>query len=194
MPSTIYFTDEYSGGRPASRALLKQAIARHAGTAPEDLTVLEEPGGKPYVPGGPEFSVSHSGSCWAVLFADAPCGLDIQLPRRADHEAIARRLFSPREADLVRVQGEDAFFRLWTRREALVKCAGQSVFSEDVPELLIPPETGVVRVRFGGADRAVMDADPGRELPEALRISIALTVEEAWTPGREVPLMKRLVI
>lgn len=78
------------------------------------------------------------------------CGLDVQYPGRADAETVTRRFFAPADADLIAAlcrSGEqddtaaergmtgadDAFYRLWVRREALVKAAGTSAVDADVP-------------------------------------------------------------
>lgn len=80
--------------------------------------------GKPYIDGGPCFSVSHSGS-WAVL---AVCrentGFDIEFARAdRDTALIARRAFQPEE---IKAAGGDAgiFYRIWTAKEAYLKMTG----------------------------------------------------------------------
>lgn len=139
----IYYTDGFSGGHAASRSLLERAITEYTGDAGQasKLVSAVKTGemGKPYIDGFSHFSVSHTGNFWAVLLADAECGLDIQLPKKCDAAAIARRIFAPEDADLVAsLEGEAAlevFFRMWTRREALVKAFGGSVYETDLPSV-----------------------------------------------------------
>ena len=94
------------------------------------------------------FSVSHTGGFWAVLIDRRECGLDIQLGRRCDIVAISRRLYAPADADriadlaktgaakeLADREAADEFFRLWTRREALAKALGGSVYESGLPSV-----------------------------------------------------------
>ena len=91
--------------------------------------------GKPYIPEFAEFSISHSNNTWAVLIDETECGLDIQYPRRADRSGIAGRFYHPDDAKQVRRQPE-SFFRIWSRREALIKAAGTTVADTDLPSVL----------------------------------------------------------
>ena len=84
--------------------------------------------GKPFFPRLPvEVSVSHTGSLFAVLITareNGPVGLDIQLAGKADGGKIAARYFTAQEQRYVEENGEDGFYRLWTRKEALTKYLG----------------------------------------------------------------------
>ena len=91
--------------------------------------------GKPYIPGGKHFSISHSETSWAVLLADEECGLDIQFEREIDELKIAERWYHPDEAAAVS-NDEDEFFRIWTRREAMAKAAGTGIMSASLPSTL----------------------------------------------------------
>lgn len=186
----IYYTDGFEGGRELSRELLTRALSLHTGQPEASFTIFEGDKGKPYIEGGPEFSVSHSGGYWAVLIDERPCGIDLQVPRCADFVKIARRYYSEKEAGLVELLGEDVFFKLWTRREALVKCVGGSVFADEVPELLIPAGEDVLKLYYEGGCRSITDMD----LPIPMYAAICRTVDEEWTAKREAPGMKRLAI
>ena len=108
--------------------------------------------GKPYIPGFAPFSISHSENTWAVLIAaDAEgagqvrnystgtCGLDVQYSRKADEESVAKRFFAPEDAEYIAglpaSERTDAFFRLWARREAIVKAEGSSAADSEVPSV-----------------------------------------------------------
>jgi phosphopantetheinyl transferase len=136
--------------------------------------------GKPCIPGFAPFSVSHSAGTWAVLIGDRdgrPCGLDIQYERRAEALSVARRFYAPDDAayleNLAAVSGEtgaevtDEFFRLWARREALVKAAGGSVAGSDTPSVIGE------RAVYCGTGYAIQDI----EIPAADRIYAAVCVE-----------------
>ena len=75
------------------------------------------PNGKPLLPGGREFCLSHSGTLAVIALDDAPVGADVQQVRPVP-EAVLRRVLSPAE----RETGD--FFALWTRKEAVLKCLG----------------------------------------------------------------------
>lgn len=79
--------------------------------------------GRPYLAGGPQFSLSHSGA-WAVLAVDAqPVGVDIELirPRSA---ALAPRVFAADELAWLQTSPLENFYVLWTRKESILKATG----------------------------------------------------------------------
>lgn len=82
--------------------------------------------GKPVVQGGGGYiSLSHAGR-WAMAgFSDAPIGVDVELCR-ADEWGIAKHFFSPVEQHLVAsaAEPEACFWRLWSRKECLIKRDG----------------------------------------------------------------------
>ena len=109
----IYYTHDLEDGREASHRLLEKAI-------------------------------SHSAGSWAVLICDSQagaagdncrpcCGLDIQYPMNRNLRRIAERFYSADDAALA--TDEASFFRIWTRREALVKAVGGSVCAGDIPSV-----------------------------------------------------------
>ena len=79
-----------------------------------------------------QVSLSHSGDWLAVVLADAPVGVDIELPRRdRDWEALARFVFSPEELRRLR-EGDAAararlFHAFWTLKEARGKRCGEGL-------------------------------------------------------------------
>ena len=131
----IYYTDKFTGSRDESRMLLEKALAAHTGDGEQAKKLIgalkKGEHGKPYIEGFSCFSISHTGSIWAVLIADRECGLDIQLGRNCDISAIAARWFAP--GDAANIRDRDDFFRAWTRREALVKALGGTVYDSDLP-------------------------------------------------------------
>ena len=143
---SIYYTENFGGGRDESRLLLKKAIALHIGDSAEAeaLTAGIKTGklGKPYIEGFKSFSVSHTKNIWAVLISEYECGLDIQYTRKCDIIAIADRVYDPADASMIRTlqksdpgRAEDRFFRIWARREALAKAMGGSAFDSKLPSV-----------------------------------------------------------
>jgi 4'-phosphopantetheinyl transferase len=93
--------------------------------------------GKPFIPGGPYFSISHCKEGIAVAISDEPIGIDIEGIRHADEELIRRTM---NEEERLWVTGEGLrvtgyglrdrrFTRLWTQKEAVVKAIGTGIVS-----------------------------------------------------------------
>lgn len=137
-------------GRELTDALLEEIFA---GRGLGRVKILRTEAGKPYLaeweldPRGTDrrageekepglhFSVSHSGDLFACGVGCAELGLDIQQGRDLDYLRLSRRHFSEEEQELVAGEGKDAFFRLWTRKEALGKYLGRGMadFLDRVP-------------------------------------------------------------
>lgn len=133
---TVYLYDGPFERGEAGWPLIRAAAARHgAETGMEDnflqAEILREEKGKPYFADAPlEFSLSHSGLLWICMFADRPCGVDLQQMKDCSYEDIAKRQFSEEEQHYVRIWGIDGFYQLWVRKEAFCKCTGQGIFSQ----------------------------------------------------------------
>jgi 4'-phosphopantetheinyl transferase len=116
----------FTGDRKRSYAaglLLEAALGREAA-----FRAREGASGKPFIDGGPYFSVSHSGS-WAVIaVCAAPVGFDIEAaaPSR-DTAGIARRAFHPSEREAAARGGPDMFYRIWTAKESYMKMLGNGI-------------------------------------------------------------------
>lgn len=147
----IYSTYEFDGSREMSRELLARAFdncmldfasyeAADMGITGTDLVSMIEytEHGKPYIKDWIEFSISHSGNAWAVLIATEPCGIDVQFAREGKLDEIADKYYTEEERELIEKEGVDAFWRVWTRREAAAKAVGATVFSR------IPDVTGMM--------------------------------------------------
>lgn len=140
----IYYSTDFTGGRAESRRLLERAISEYTGDPGRAALLISglKTGekGKPYIEGFDHFSVSHTGGMWAVLIGERECGLDIQLGKDCDVRAISRRLYAEEDAEKIcgiedASEAHDEFFRLWTRREALTKAIGGSVYEPDLPSV-----------------------------------------------------------
>lgn len=119
----------------ATRALLRTLLGSYVGCDPETLTFLYSNTNKPALGSGHsagqvEFNASHSGSKALLAFArKRQLGVDVeQIRNNFDHEALARRFFSPAEQEeLEALQPSErcrGFFRGWTRKEAFIKAVG----------------------------------------------------------------------
>jgi 4'-phosphopantetheinyl transferase len=97
-----------------------------------EMDFLYNEQGKPYIERGPYFSISHCKAGIAVALDDEPVGIDIETIRRADDELIQRTMNAEEQA-LIKSAGEEReareFTRLWTQKEAVVKCLGTGIQS-----------------------------------------------------------------
>src|SRR5207248_5283242 len=92
------------------------------------------PHGKPYLAGSPvRFNISHSGALALIALAQVEVGADVELPRKRQSDAIARRFYAPGEIERLFAEADaekraDAFFRRSTCKEAFLKgtCEGLS--------------------------------------------------------------------
>ena len=120
-----------AGSSLLARAALRALLARNTGR--EDWRIVRGTFGKPFVIAasgepGPEVSLSHSGGTIAVAMARAGAvGIDIEQHRPRDFAALAGQAFGPEEQAEVAVHGEDAFYRIWTLREAMSKATGEGL-------------------------------------------------------------------
>lgn len=111
------------------------------------------------------FNVAHSGDYAVLVIANGnEVGVDIERCRAvSDLEAMASMVLSPAEKLAWRALPADerhsAFFRLWTRKEAVAKAVGQGL-RLGFPELSIgfehPGATGSRNVKVGECDRCCL--------------------------------------
>ena len=104
----------------AAGLLLVQILGRDAA---ENLVCVEN--GKPAVPGGPPFSLAHSGPFAVLAVGNCPLGVDIEAPRPVS-PLLRRRCFSAAEQNWA--GGDNGrYLRLWTRKESVMKATGRGV-------------------------------------------------------------------
>lgn len=146
-------------GEPGARHVLAQALDQHADTLP----IVRDAQGRPHFTAPLrhlETGWSHSGDALLVaLGRDVELGVDVERLRpRPRAMEVAQRFFHPREAEwLHALQGtarDEAFFRLWCAKEAVLKAHGQGL------------SFGLHRLRFEQDDQrlrlAECDASLGR--------------------------------
>lgn len=126
----------------ATRSLLGGCL----GLPPQRLRYTHGRWGKPALAGHPQlcFNLSHSGElALLAVAARRPVGIDVERVRPADRSRSAGRWFPAAEADFVRaaagpLHSATRYARLWTRKEAWVKAAGDRM----VNGLGLPVGTG----------------------------------------------------
>ena len=82
--------------------------------------------GKPFIEGGPFFSISHCKTGIAVVVDDEPIGIDIEHIRTAEQGLIERTMNAEERQQ---IHSDRDFTRLWTQKEAVVKAQGTGIES-----------------------------------------------------------------
>ena len=97
-------------------ALAREMLSAALQITPEQVQISYDRNGKP-VTNGACFSVSHSGDVVVCAVSQQPVGVDVEEIRTAPNRL--KKAFGD--------ASNEAFFRLWTKREALAKCRGDSL-------------------------------------------------------------------
>ena len=114
-----------------SRGLRRKVIAEVLDRQSSELQFIEDQGTKPRLGNGDgwDFNLSHAGDYVALVLARGQVGVDLEEIRPVrEMESLVGRYFHPDEAGawgaLHLADQEQAFFVLWSAREAAMKCAG----------------------------------------------------------------------
>ena len=121
-----------------SRAALRTLLGKYLGERAEAIGFSIGPSGKPQLASGHaawalRFNLSHSGDLALIAIAlGNEVGIDVEQLRAVSHlEQITKRYFHPDEAnEVLRAESDDldqAFFRCWTAKEAVLKSIGSGV-------------------------------------------------------------------
>lgn len=115
----------------AARAGLRLILEDVTGTPPDALIFCTHAHGKPYLCGHhtPEFNLAHADDTALVAVAETPVGIDIEHERPLTSMLHMTQIaFSPQEQSnwlaLPAERQTEAFYRTWTRKEALMKAHG----------------------------------------------------------------------
>jgi 4'-phosphopantetheinyl transferase len=149
------------------RAFARHVLGGYLGVPAAEVALAVGPNGKPLIERRARdpalhFNISHAGD-WCLLAArrGGAVGVDIEQVRDIpDVLAIARRFFTRSEAELLaHLDGgarRDAFFALWTHKEAAVKALGESLADNlDRLEFALDP-TGHARLDSSAATRPAL--------------------------------------
>jgi 4'-phosphopantetheinyl transferase len=157
--------------------LIRLAIGGYLGVPPGEVVVergcdqCDRPHGKPAVPGGPQLSISHSGSQVVLAVTRRhPVGVDVeQGSLTASYRDLAASVLDPAERAYVDAVDEAAlpaaFLRYWTRKEAVVKATGAGLRTALKSVVVSAPDAPAeVLAHPGGGDFHLFDlrqAAPG---------------------------------
>jgi 4'-phosphopantetheinyl transferase len=117
----------FAVGRASLRRILSSALG-----CPVDTVLLStDPRGKPYLPGHPcHFNLTNSGELALVAVSREVVGVDVeQLRPLKDLRGLAASCFSLAEQHALARQPDQiaGFFRIWTRKEAVIKAIGEGL-------------------------------------------------------------------
>ena len=91
-----------------------------------EMEFLYNEHGKPYIEGGPFFSISHCKEAIAVAIDDQPVGIDVEAIRNVEQDLILRTM---NEEEQQQIHSNRDFTRLWTQKEAILKMEGTGITS-----------------------------------------------------------------
>ena len=135
------------------RAALRFILCERLECRNDELSFAASVHGKPFallrgVPANVSFNVSHSGGNGLIAVADDEdrVGVDLEeIVAKRNLESLIEAVMGPDElAELAPLQGTAKlrlFYRIWTRKEALIKALGTG-FATDVSQFQVPTDTG----------------------------------------------------
>ena len=144
----------------ASHAALRLVLAIYTGTAAHELAFKTGHGGRPELawPGGAppvRFNLTHTSGLFAVsLTRSEACGVDAERLCNVLDDALLDLVLTPSErariGDLARNAAIAEFYKLWTRKEAVLKALGVGLkvdprcvsVNEDGPVYVNDPAVG----------------------------------------------------
>ncbi|HZF62335.1 MAG TPA: 4'-phosphopantetheinyl transferase superfamily protein [Desulfovibrio sp.] len=115
-------------GRALARRLLRAAYGQDSA-----VVFARSPYGKPFCPGvSADFSISHSGCMvWVAFCRCARVGIDVERMRPLpDAAELTSQLHPQEQKDLLSLPPAElqrAFYRCWTRKEAVIKAVGMGL-------------------------------------------------------------------
>jgi 4'-phosphopantetheinyl transferase len=118
----------------AGLVMRRSVLGRYLGLDPAAVGFREGVNGRPELAGeggNLRFNVSHSGDIGLLAVTHASeIGVDVEVPQAfPDRDRVARDTFHPEEVGAIEAlaseaEREAAFYRCWTRKEALAKAVG----------------------------------------------------------------------
>lgn len=177
-----------------ARASLRRLLANYLDRKPRSIRFAYGPSGKPRLAGsaasaGLRFSLSHTGNLALLGFSGSDLGVDLEgiRPLR-DQRRLESRIFSPGEVNWLEGLPPrarlDAFFGLWTLKEAYVKALGSGIATSlNAFEVDCPPSLeAAVRLRDGPPVEgcALRCIEPRKGLVAALAMQGRLDTLRCW--------------
>ena len=104
------------------------------GCLPGEVDMRRERRGKPYVPGAPDFNLSHTAGRTFAAFSSRPVGLDVESAQpEGSYGGSGEEVFFARgdRTDSIRVEAPIkalTFLRYWVCKEAIIKLSGDGIY------------------------------------------------------------------
>ena len=119
--------------------LLAETMLKQAGA--DNISIIISQHGKPILADRSDihFNLSHDGTLAVCAVSDSPVGVDVQ-KKTAYNPAVAKRVFKPCEiewADIC-IDKDEAFTRLWARKESYVKFLGRGLLQDTSTFSVVP--------------------------------------------------------
>jgi 4'-phosphopantetheinyl transferase len=117
----------------AGRSFLRRVLAKYTGVNSSGIIFLYNAWGKPSLQAeAVQFNAAHSESEFLLAISQWPVGVDIEkMKPLEDLHLIAQSVFSQDELrrwnELSEAEKSDAFYKIWTRKEALLKGIGRGI-------------------------------------------------------------------
>jgi 4'-phosphopantetheinyl transferase len=117
----------------ASRAGLREVLGCYLNCPSGEVSLGRGKRGKPYLPSGPEFNLSHTAGLVLLAVSAQPVGLDVEFAgRKVRFAKLAAKFFSLAEQRRIAAAPPTArnglFLRHWVCKEAVVKLSGDGIF------------------------------------------------------------------
>lgn len=110
-------------------------LADYLKIKPNEINIESTTYGKPFLANNPQhvvFNISHSGEYVIIAIArNVRLGIDIeQIDHKINPAELAPHVFSPSEQSLINSDIHN-FFKLWTKKEALLKMSGEGFINDN---------------------------------------------------------------
>lgn len=113
---------------------LREILSSYLGVPPADIVFARDSHAKPRIASPATdiaFNLSHSGAVAAAVVATAEVGIDLEFVKELDNPAEIEGALAPGEQQaLATLEGRarlEAFYRCWTRKEAVIKGIGSGL-------------------------------------------------------------------
>lgn len=162
-------------------ARVRRIASSYLGCMPREICLRYLPGGKPHFGRkGPHFSLSHTDGRVLAAFAWFFIGLDMEKDSRSvSARKIANRYFHSSEcralASYPKEDRQKIFLRMWVRKEAAVKLAGEGIIL-GLQKVKIETDTHPWRVYREGKGLHVKEINPWPGIVGALAADYQFTV------------------
>jgi len=128
LKSTKYLKEADAKRYITSKYLLRTVLSKFTNIAAPAINFQLTANKKPFLT-GIEFNVTHSKNLVVMAVSRLPIGIDIEFINQAfDFEPLLSNCFHPEEINSLKNNpNADDFYRLWTRKEAVLKATGEGL-------------------------------------------------------------------